>query len=115
MVQLLITDAGPAPEICPSNLQACTWVESSPALCFILPCSKSMFSGEETVHQPAWAEPNLGNLIDQMKRLYAERYSIEGRKKFENMQLAAHIRQRTWFNTGTAMLLRLRALLEAQG
>ena len=109
-VKVVITDGGPVREICPSTLAACTLVPCSPEDCTVTPCNQWSLFGKETMHQPAWREPCKEALIAQLKRLYYGRHraDVESAKQ----QLTDHVIRWAWYKSGTAILQRLKALLE---
>ena len=112
MLQVLITDFGPTREICPAKLEACMLVESVAADCFIAPCNHSSLFGEDTVHQPTWSEPSKDALAAKLMKIYAIRRSTFATQDAVADQIFEHLRQRTWYRTGTLMLQRIEALLK---
>ena len=86
---------------------------SSPADCHIMPCSWSSALEEQTMHQGGWREPSEDSLLVRMKAVYAKRHHADTDQS-EKKQLSAHVRRWTWYDTGTSMLQRLKALLEAR-
>ena len=112
-MQVLATGFGPTTEICPHDVQACTFIESKDADCFMAPCGEQTLFGEATVHQPAWREPTRASLVTQLKRLHALRQELAGVKPDRAKKVSAYVRRYTWYSTGTHMLHRIRVLLES--
>lgn len=112
LLQVLITDFGPSREICPPELEACTLVESTAVDCVISPCGRSSLFGQRTVHQPAWSEPSKASLVTQLRRFHAAKHRIAANQGSTAEQTSAHARHWTWYETGTSMLQRCKALLE---
>ena len=112
LLQVLITDFGPSREICPPELEACTLVESMAADCVTAPCGRSSLFGQQTVHQPAWSEPSKDYLVTQLKQFHAARHRVAANQESTVEQAFAHVRHWTWYETGTSMLQRCKALLE---
>ena len=111
-MQVLATGFGPTTEICPQDIGACIFIESKDADCFMAPCGEQTLFGEATVHQPAWREPSQQSLFTQLRRLHALRQELAAVKIDRAGEIEAHVKQYTWYSTGTRMQHRIRALLE---
>lgn len=56
----------------------------------------------------------MSALVAKMKQLYVARNHSKAEKDLVKIQLRAHAKRFTWYKTGTAVLHRLKALLEGQ-
>ena len=56
----------------------------------------------------------MNALVAKMKQLYVARNHSNVEKQLVNEQVRAHAKRFTWYETGTAVLQRLKALLEGE-
>ncbi len=107
-LRVIVTDAGPAREVCPRRFEGCLFVDAAPAACDIKPCGNCTLFGEPTTSQPMWAEPKVAMLQARLREAYESR----GAAARLRPQLIAHAAARSWRGVGTQMLARIRALLQ---
>lgn len=106
-LQVIITDFGPATEICPTGVAAaCLLIEAEPSQCMRAPCGKMTLFGEPTVQQPSWSEPRKFSLTRRMQEVFqkwqAGRQELDGVKD----QIMAHAKRVSWFDVGSLMINR---------
>lgn len=56
----------------------------------------------------------MSSLVAKMKQFYVAGKYVKAENNVEKEQLRAHANRFTWYKTGTAVLQRLKALLEEQ-
>ena len=76
-------------------------------------CNRFSVVGDDTLHLPEQQEPSKESLLLQMKNAYVGKNRSMFRDQYEKEWLSTHARW-TWYDTGTIMLQRLKARLEAR-
>ena len=104
-VPVVVTGTGPSLELC--SPETCSFVQSTPAACLLPPCGEMTVFGKPTVLQPAWVEPSVNSLAQQLRAAYnnwtARSVSRKG--------IIQHSRIFGWHEVGNIMLERLYSLV----
>lgn len=106
-LQVIVTDFGPATEICPTNVAACILIEAEPSQCMLTPCGKMTLFGQPTVQQPSWSEPRESSLIRRMQEVFQNWRAGKHGLGDVRGRIMAHAKQMSWFDVGCVMINRI--------